>query len=134
MNETLTLAIIGHLVGDYLLQNDWMALNKKRHSTPCAIHCALWTLSVGFFSGWFFYQNLHGALIGLILFVTHFIQDRTTIVTWWMSKIGQYRFMQPDDFDLTDMRVIPGLGPWSIIVVDNVWHIVTLWAVWRFVA
>lgn len=28
--DTLVLAIIGHLVGDYLLQNDWMALNKKK--------------------------------------------------------------------------------------------------------
>jgi len=33
---TLTLAIIGHLVGDYLLQNDWMALNKKKRSLNCA--------------------------------------------------------------------------------------------------
>jgi hypothetical protein len=31
-----------------------------------------------------------------------------------------------------DATIIPGLGPWSIIVVDNVWHLVTIWAVWRF--
>lgn len=30
-------AIVGHLVGDYLLQNDWMALNKKANATIAAI-------------------------------------------------------------------------------------------------
>lgn len=25
-------ALVGHLVGDYLLQNDWQALNKKKSS------------------------------------------------------------------------------------------------------
>ena len=34
-------AIIGHLVGDYLLQNDWMALNKKASSLHCAVHCCI---------------------------------------------------------------------------------------------
>lgn len=119
---TLLLAIIGHLVGDYLLQNDWMALNKKRSLSICCVHAALWTLSVGLFSGWFFYQNWHGALIGFVLFSTHLFQDHTNVVTWWMDLIGQYKF-----------RTGP-CSPWSIIVVDNVWHIVTLWAVWKFLA
>lgn len=134
--ETLTLAIIGHLVGDYLLQNDWMALNKKKHWLPCLLHCSLWTLAVGLFSGWGSIGGLKGFLIVLVLMGTHFIQDHTNIIAWWMRLKwkDQSRFMQCDDFDLTDMRVVPGLGPWSIIVVDNVWHIVTLWAVWKFIA
>lgn len=119
---TLLLAIIGHLVGDYLLQNDWMALNKKFSVAICAVHAALWTLSVGLFSGWLFLQNGKGALIGFLLFMSHLIQDHTDIVAYWMDIIGQYRF-----------RTGP-CAPWSFIVVDNVWHIVTLWAIWRFVA
>jgi len=118
---TLTLAIIGHLVGDYLLQNDWMALNKKNPGNlggyACIIHSVLWTFSVCLFAGW----PLQG-WVTCTLFITHFIQDRTTIIAVWMDLIGQYKF-----------RTGP-CAPWSIIVVDNVWHIVTLWAVWRFVA
>lgn len=45
-------ALVGHLVGDYLIQNDWMALNKKQSSLHCAVHCGLWTLSVILFAGW----------------------------------------------------------------------------------
>ena len=40
--------LIGHLVGDYLLQNDWMAENKAKHKglgwLTCAVHCLLYTM------------------------------------------------------------------------------------------
>ncbi len=114
-DPTLTLAIIGHLVGDFLLQNDWMALNKKKRSLNCAVHCAIWTLSVCAFTGWW------TPIAVFILFTTHFIQDRTNIILWWMTKMNrQQEFVNAP------------YAPWSVIVVDNVWHIVTLWVVWRF--
>jgi hypothetical protein len=113
---TLTLAIIGHLVGDYLLQNDWMALNKKKRMLPCAVHCTLWTLSVCLFAGWVSIPAI------AVLWGTHFIQDRTNIIEFWMTKINR----QPE-------FVKPPFSPWSLIVVDNIWHIVAVWAVWRFI-
>lgn len=116
---SLLLAIIGHLVGDYLLQNDWMALNKKKDSVPCFVHCTLWATSVFLFAGWFHSQPKY-ALAFLILWATHFFQDHTNVISWWMDLIGQHQF-----------RIGP-CAPWSMIVVDNVWHIVTLWAVWKF--
>lgn len=132
--EVLASAIVGHLVGDYLLQNDWMALNKKNDASICLIHCTIWVLCVSLFSGWIFYQNFTGGLIGLILFVTHFVQDHTNVIAWWMRLIGQRKFMQADELDMMTFKIIPGLGPWSIIVVDNVWHIFTIWIIWRFIA
>lgn len=116
MNQnTLTLAIIGHLVGDYLLQNDWMAMNKKKSGFPCVVHCFIWASSVCLFAGWH-------PLCWLLLFITHFIQDRTQIITWWM------RLKWKDQSKFAE----PPMAPWSIVVVDNVWHIVTLYLVWRF--
>lgn len=106
-------AIVGHLVGDYLLQNDWMALGKKKSSFICAVHCALWTWAVCFF-GW-----VENPLVMVALFLTHFLQDRTGVVVWWMHLIGQKQFATGP------------LAPWSIIVVDNVWHIVTIYSLWR---
>lgn len=129
--ETLASAIVGHLVGDYLIQNDWMALNKKSSSLVCALHAAIWTVCVCLFACW----PLQGTWwVGTLVFLPHFIQDRFSLIVLWMRLIGQKRFMKCDEFDLTDMRVVPGLGPWSVIVVDNVWHIVAIWLVWRFVA
>lgn len=122
---TLICAIIGHLVGDYLLQNDWMALNKKKADPygnfACVVHCGIWSMCVLVFSGWYHARPL--SLLCAILFFTHYIQDRTQIVKFWMTKINR----QPE-------FVKPPMAPWSIIVVDNVWHILTIWAVWRFIA
>jgi hypothetical protein len=130
MNEILTSAIVGHLVGDYLLQNDWMAQNKKKRDWPCIIHCLIWTLCVMAFAGWFGWKDAGYASeqywfrgwAFAALFLTHYAQDRTQIVRVWMTQINR----QPQFAE-------PPLAPWSLIVVDNVWHIVTIWAVWRFV-
>jgi len=142
MIQSLAYALVGHLVGDYIFQNDWMAQNKKGDLFPpripgvvdgiyppiplvsaahdgrrrwasgtlaCSVHCLLWTSSVLAFSEW--WRSLWTIPV---LFLTHYLQDRTKIIRWWMSKIGQ------------DSFAAPPLGPWSIIVVDNVFHVVTL--------
>jgi hypothetical protein len=112
---SLFLATLGHLVGDYLLQNDWMALNKKSRVFPCLVHAALWTASVLFFSGW-----PPSVWLSLVLFVPHFLQDHTQVVKWWMTRVsGQTQFATGP------------CAPWSMIVVDNVFHLVALWATWR---
>ena len=106
MTEPLAFAIIGHLVGDYLLQSDWMAQNKKLRSLPCFVHCLIWTACVCLFGGL-------GWLQGLFLFVCHYAQDRTHVVKWYMNLMSK-GFTQPP------------LAPWSLIVVDNVWHLVQI--------
>jgi hypothetical protein len=129
---SLLLAIIGHLVGDYLLQNDWMARNKKTHHFPCLLHAWIWTHCVCLFAGWLTigtilagdpFQTTRFAVAFFVLFGLHFIQDRTQIIVFWMTRVNrQPKFVEPP------------MAPWSIIVVDNVWHIVTIWAVWRWIA
>lgn len=115
MNQDLTCAIIGHLAGDYLLQNDWMALNKKKGNLPCFVHCTLWTFSVCLFSGW------HSIPISVALFISHWLQDRTQIIGWWM------RLKWKDQSKFAESPT----APWSLIVVDNVWHIVSIFIVWK---
>ncbi len=109
MMDTLTCFLVGHLVGDYLLQNDWQANNKKRSSFVCAIHCSLWTASVMLFA-W-----VWNPIAMVWLFTTHFAIDRTNFIRWWMTSVsGQKGFAEK-------------LSPWSLIVVDNVFHVVTLY-------
>ena len=100
--------LMGHLVGDYLLQNDWMALNKKRSSWHCGVHCLLYTLAIALFTGW------HVLPLAVVA-TTHFAIDRTGVVLGWMKLIGQSRFSEPP------------MGPWSIVVVDNTMHLLVLY-------
>jgi len=100
-------AIVGSLIGDYLLQNDWMAKNKKTNSLICSLHCALWALCVCLLGELGIYSFI-------FLLVTHFIIDRTSFVVCFMEVIGQKDFKT-------------NLKPWSIIIVDNVFHFCTIY-------
>ena len=95
--------IYAHLIGDYLLQNDWMALNKKTNSWACALHIVVYLFPF-YFTGLLWWQI---ALIGL----QHFIQDRTQFVIWLMKVKGSEKFATGP------------CSPWSIIVTDNIIHI-----------
>ncbi len=108
--NTLAFAIVGHMVGDFLLQNDWMSSGKKKSSLICAIHCAIWTASVLLFVG----DSWWSPWTALFLFATHFIQDRTQVIKWYMNHFGQKIFATPP------------MSPWSMIVVDNTFHLVAL--------
>lgn len=119
--ESLACAIVGHLVGDYLLQNDMLSDRKKKCSATCLLHCALWAAAVLIFSGWIALPQPKFYIVSSILVITHFVQDRWNLISKWMELIGQTKFRTGQ------------CSPWSVIVVDNVWHIVTIWAVWRFV-
>jgi len=97
--------IFAHLIGDYVIQNDWMAQGKKKSSFVCTVHVLTYIIPFLFCSlAWW-------QLIAIA--IQHFIQDRTNIVLNWMNFYGQGAFAKAP------------LAPWSIIVVDNIWHI--LW-------
>lgn len=97
--------IVAHCVGDYVIQNDWMAQGKKKSSLICAIHSLLYTLPFIFCSfNW--YQLF-------LIFGQHHLQDRDNFVLWYMEKSGKTDFLKPP------------LAPWSIFVIDNTFHL--LW-------
>lgn len=101
--------LVGHLVGDYLLQNDWMALNKKQRSWPCLVHVALYTAAVLACAGW-----LASPLAWLVVGGPHFVIDRTQVVRAYMRALRQTKFAEPP------------MAPWSVIAVDNAMHALCL--------
>lgn len=107
-------ALVGHLVGDYLFQNDWMAAGKKKSHFICAAHVAVYTWFVVLFSQWSAPWQVAAIAI------PHFLIDRWGFVAWWMKTVRQPAFMEPP------------MSPWSRIVVDNTWHVLCLWAVAQF--
>lgn len=148
--------LLGHLLGDYILQNDWQATNKTNPhpgSRPgayrprgfadartgrqafefvadpdrvggwrarrrawrvghvaCTAHCLLYTLAVWACSfGWMPAWGL------VACFAAHWPMDRFRLAKVWMTRAsGQTAF------------AAGGLAPWSVIVVDNTIHLLTL--------
>ena len=96
--------LYAHFVGDYLLQTDWMANNKKKSSWACAVHVAIYLLP-------FICMTRISWLGLLVIAVQHFAQDRSNFVVYFMRVKGS------EDF------ATGPCSPWSVIVTDNILHI-----------
>jgi uncharacterized membrane protein len=79
--EILIWAVIIHLVVDWLLQTEWMAVNKRSLKHPAAyVHSGLHTLGLLLIFPWW---------IALGVGVSHLLIDTRRPVTWWIDTIKQ---------------------------------------------
>jgi hypothetical protein len=74
--------LIGHLVGDYVCQNQWMAQRKGAHLFPCIVHCLIYTLCLcltvqGGLNPWW----------ALVVFISHLPIDRWSLADRWLGII-----------------------------------------------
>lgn len=76
--------LVAHLVADWVLQNDWMALNKTKLSHPAAwVHSGIQGVCLGL---------ALGPLAGVVLGLVHLLIDTRVPVDWWIrcfKKCGQ---------------------------------------------
>lgn len=145
---------IGHLVGDYFLQNDWMATKKsektRKGMVACDVHCFLYSCSVTaavVLGGWRvtvvpelqFMLSIVVAM--LIAYITHYPIDRVGLAGKWMQFYGSTLFKVKDGhcsasmcedgqksgmLDVTINKRQYFVAP-VYIVVDNTMHIVLMW-------
>ena len=97
--------IYAHLIGDYIIQNDWMAQNKKNSHLHCVVHIITYMIP-------FLLCNMVWWQL-LLIAIQHYAIDKTKFVGWFMGIKGSSIFRDGP------------LSPWSWVVVDNVLHI--LW-------
>ena len=114
--------IVAHLVGDYLLQSDWMANEKTKYSFPAIIHSLFYTLP-------FLFITLSWKPLVLIL-LSHFIIDRFRLaryVCWAKNVVAtkQYRYKW-NDCEATGYHKDrpPWLSVWLMIIADNTLHLI----------
>ena len=103
-------AFIAHLIGDWLLQNDWMAHHKHTLHHPAAwVHGAIQGLLLGLALGW---------PAGIVLGAVHLLIDTRVPLRWW-SRI----------YAKTDGA---GAGQHVTIWADQVLHLscIAVWIAW----
>lgn len=113
--------IIAHLVGDYILQSQWMATEKVRNSLAATVHAITYTLPFAFITQ-------APAALALIC-GTHFVIDR-----WCLARFLVWAKNRPwpgglawADRTATGYAddVPPWLAVWLLIIADNVLHLLT---------
>ena len=99
---------MGHLIGDYVLQTDWMAVNKKKWNLEgwiaCLIHCLIWSLCITIAI------NKFSVSLFILIFFSHLIIDKTNIIKFCLNKF----------------KIMPNPTLWKVIIVDNAIHLLIL--------
>lgn len=111
--------ILVHMVGDYVVQSDWMAANKTQRSWPCLVHVILYVLPFLFLS-----QSL--AALAVIA-ATHFVIDRWRLaryLCWIKNFIGRDNpaWSECRGTGYPDAKPV-WLTVWLMILADNTVHV-----------
>ncbi len=88
-----TWLLLGHLTGDWMLQNDWMARHKSRDPfrLPCLLHCLVYTAVMTATIYWLLPQEAarQWPLAATILFLSHWLIDGFQLAARWGAIAGQ---------------------------------------------
>lgn len=108
--------LILHLIGDYILQTDYQALNKKKKSLKgiiaCMIHCLTYSLP------FLFITTLNNVWF---IFLTHFFIDNTQIIAWFIAFKNAEKSIE--NFGFSDQKPF-ALSVWLYIIIDNTFHLI----------
>ena len=142
--------LLGHLAGDYLLQNEWMAQNKSKNTLigwlAALVHCIIYTLAVCLFM-----QNFQPIWM-VVVFLTHFPIDKFSLAEHYMHYIKRkslydyiYNGFHEEPFPQNPPipkqqtrvnRVDVLVGGFSAVVytiTDNTMHLILMWGAYKLI-
>lgn len=119
--------VLAHLVGDFILQSDWMATNKKDRILPCLIHVLTYTVP--------FLILTRSPLALLAIMGTHFAIDHWRFPqrlvwakNWLLAPSAHRRDPKASWSSCSFTGYHPDrpvwLAVWLLIICDNTLHLV----------
>lgn len=115
--EAIVLAGAAHMVGDYIIQNDWMAQEKTKRWWPAVIHGVTYTLP--------FLLVTQSLLALLVIASTHIVIDHYRLarhLVWFRNQFAP-RLFRPGHTATGSAADRPDwLAVWVLIIADNVLH------------
>jgi hypothetical protein len=132
MDDLFVKLLFGHIVGDFFLQNKWMAVNKSASHFKSTIHVGIYTIAVMLFTQF----NLAWALT---IFIPHYIIDRYSLADKWLKLIhgrSLMDFFQNGHKNIPESNINEETNYWMLrggftalvyTIVDNGAHLMCLW-------
>lgn len=134
--------LLGHLAGDYLLQNEWMALNKSKNTlngwVAAFVHCILYTIAVCLFMWNFDWYWM------LIVFLSHFPIDKFSLGEKYLHFIkgkGLRDYVNKDN--VSNLIYNPPINRYDILeggftavvytITDNTMHLILMWGAYQLI-
>lgn len=129
--------LLGHLAGDYLLQNQWIAMNKSKNTwigwLSALIHCILYTFAVCLFM-W----NFDPIWI-VVVFLTHFPIDKFMLAEKYLhfikgKSMNDYvekhnNLRTKDGYDMLE----GGFTSLVYTITDNTMHLILMWGAYQII-
>lgn len=123
--------LLAHLVGDYVIQSDWMANEKTKSSFPAAAHAASYTVV--------FIPVTQSMPALIFIYLTHFAIDRWRLaryVCWAKNLFSPAKYRYPwKECSATGYHESrpPWLSVWLLIIADNTIHLCcNAFAIWMW--
>lgn len=122
--------ILAHFIGDYLLQSDWMALEKTKHWWPAIAHALTYGIP-------FLIITRSIPALAVIVF-SHAIIDHYRLaryIVWAKNMMAPKSYRDPwsdcSDTGYNKTRA-PWMAVWLMIIADNTIHMIinTISVVW----
>ena len=117
--------LIAHLLGDYVLQNHWMANKKTQEWLPALVHVFLYSLP--------FLLLTQSPLAMAVIVGTHLIIDRYRLAAYWVDFWGTGKKGWVGEKLGVELEDSPAwLGVWLLFIVDNTMHLCINYAALRW--
>jgi hypothetical protein len=135
LNGMFERLLLGHLLGDYLLQNKWMALTKSKNTLEgwmaAIIHCCLYSLAVCFFMWNFDY------IWFIVVFNSHFWIDKFALAERYKKIIGSStlkEFVHRWDPLITRKDIVEGgFASLTYTITDNTMHLLIMYIAYQII-
>ena len=111
--------LLGHIMGDYLLQTRAMAYGKQGNLGWSLLHAVVYTASVCL---WLLPEVLLAPWLPLAFFITHWPIDHWSLGAKWLHLLGRRGPCE---------ATLPGEAEISAVVycvIDNGLHLMLMWA------
>ena len=114
--------LIAHALGDYIIQNSWMANEKVKRLWPAVVHGLTYTLP--------FALVTQSILALFVIFSTHVVIDRWRLakyLVWAKNQVAPKSHRYPYTGTATETGFNEDtpifMAVWLMIIVDNLMHI-----------
>lgn len=120
--NVLAWVVLAHMIGDYLIQSDWMAQEKTKRWAPAILHGVSYGLPFLFLTT--------SPLALLVIVGTHILIDHYRLarhVVWFKNQFAPKNFRPGHTATGHGENRPDFLAVWLLIIADNIIHIIINW-------